>query len=266
MGIGISGGMGRRSKILTDEEVAKRKAAEEERKAKEPKKRGRKPSGITPELEDQAKREALSDAAIDSHGAIIGTQAARKGGAKSSYSYKKVEIICSMLAGGARLRDIFKLDGMPSRQTFYTWLMEHKELQELYALARDCYFAEMADEILEIADERHVYAKCDENGEVMELKVDSALVMHQALRVKARQWVLERVRPSIYGTRGNGVEITIKQDESGGSGIDALIKIGESSMHESSKLYEQINERRARMGLPLLDENGNEIIDAEIVE
>jgi hypothetical protein len=66
----------------------------------------------------------------------------------------------------------------------YYWLAEHPDFAHRYAIARACLIDDMADEIIEIADDK------------------SRDVPDRALRCAKREWWLSKMHPRKYGAGG----------------------------------------------------------------
>ncbi len=114
------------------------------------------------------------------------TVEARRCGRPTNYNLKTAEAICEQLAAGASLVAICKQAGMPSYSTAMAWLRTHDEFLQMYRLAREDQADVLADEIIEIADE----------------KVEtSEAVQRNRLRVDARKWAASKLKPRRYGDR-----------------------------------------------------------------
>lgn len=179
---------------------------------------------------------------------------------KSSCTSDIVEAVCMLLAQGASIRSISEIEGMPSKSTIYSWLLNVAEFKELYAMSEHIYLMDMAAELVEIADEKHVVVETDENG-MTEVKFSAAQVSWQANRIKVRQWLLERRLRNVYGN-APVVEQTINI---GTASLEAFAAIGEQAMAQENKLLEVVNKRRIREGMSPISMDG-EVVDAEIIE
>ena len=104
-------------------------------------------------------------------------------GRPSDYDPEMTTIICARLAEGEPLSRMCKEDGMPSIMSVYRWLDAHPEFREKYARARADQADTLADEIVEIADER----------------TSPEMINQQRLRVDARKWVASKLKPKKYG-------------------------------------------------------------------
>ena len=117
---------------------------------------------------------------------------------------KAASAILAEIAAGMSLRVACAQPGMPTTTAFMRWLAEENEegerLREQYARARARQAEAIAEELLEIADEKCVTVQHDEAGQV-EVKFDSALVQDKRLRVDTRKWLLSKLAPKKYGDK-----------------------------------------------------------------
>ena len=136
-------------------------------------------------------------------------------GRPSTFSHKLADAICASIAAGKSIRAIAKDDGMPSATSIFKWLREHDSFAEQYARAKAEQAETLADEIAEIADANPktvpVYAK---DGELLEIKIDTAFEQWRRTRIDARKWVAAKLLPKKYGERvavdhGGSIELTV---------------------------------------------------------
>lgn len=85
------------------------------------------------------------------------------------------------------------MDAGISAATFNCWCNDDVELAKQYALARTAMIDKMADEILEIADEKVI-----PTGDG---KLDNAMIQKQRLQVEARKWILSKLAPKKFGDK-----------------------------------------------------------------
>jgi hypothetical protein len=71
---------------------------------------------------------------------------------------------------------------------------------EQYARAREEQADGYADEIVAIADEPPQLVTKDD-GEDVEVSLDSAAIQRQRLRIDARKWVASKLKPKKYGDK-----------------------------------------------------------------
>ena len=99
------------------------------------------------------------------------------------------------------MREIARIDGMPSMPTVFRWLAEDKAFQEQYARAREVQADTLFEEMLEIAD--------DGSNDWMERNSDNnpgwqfngEHVQRSKLRIEARKWMAGKLRPKVYGDK-----------------------------------------------------------------
>lgn len=109
--------------------------------------------------------------------------------------------VCEHIASGKSIREIAKLDGMPSMPTVFRWLTEDKSFQERYTRARETQADTLFDEMLSIAD--------DASNDWMERngqdnpgwQFNGEHVQRSKLRIEARKWMAGKLRPKVYGDK-----------------------------------------------------------------
>ena len=117
-------------------------------------------------------------------------------GRPSEYDQAKAAEICSRLALGESLNRICKDDHMPDMSTVYRWMFANEDFRNNYARAREDQAETHADELIDLADVEPVVI--DENGK---LKIDSAWVNLQRLRIDTRKWVASKLKPKRFGDK-----------------------------------------------------------------
>jgi hypothetical protein len=135
-----------------------------------------------------------------------GKVASAKIGAPTTFSQKTADLICIMLSEGMSLREILRSDTtgvLPAQSTVYEWLLRHPSFAEQYARAREEQADTLADEIIQIADERpEVTEFLDKRtGEVLSIDLSSAYIQWQKNRIEARKWTAMKLKPKKYGDR-----------------------------------------------------------------
>ena len=124
------------------------------------------------------------------------------GGRPSIFTKEVAHILCERIALGDSLNKICKEPGMPSQSVVYEWLVRHPEFAESYTRAREEQAETHADQIIELSDATpETMPVYDRDGNVVELKLDSAWVQWQRQRIDARKWVAAKLRPKRYGDR-----------------------------------------------------------------
>lgn len=123
-------------------------------------------------------------------------------GRPSAYNQDTANIICIRIAEGESLRSICRDDYMPSQVTVYSWLFKFPEFLKQYTHAREEQAETHADEIVDIADETpETVPVYDKEGNVIELKLDSAYIAWQKNRIEARKWTAMKLKPKKYGDK-----------------------------------------------------------------
>ena len=124
-------------------------------------------------------------------------------GAPTKYSQALADAICVRLSQGESLRSIVKDDDMPSQRVVYLWLQEKPDFLQQYTRAREEQADTLADEIVDIADERpEVNELIDKKtGEVLSIDLSSSYIAWQKNRIEARKWTAMKLRPKKYGDK-----------------------------------------------------------------
>jgi len=132
----------------------------------------------------------------------VATPRKNKGGRPTIYNQDLVDRICIRLGSGESLRSICRDDDMPAQSLIYLWLNRHPEFLEQYTRAREEQAETHADEIVDIADEQPDLIEVkDKDGNVIDIKLDSAFIAWQKQRIDARKWNAAKQRPKKYGDR-----------------------------------------------------------------
>lgn len=123
---------------------------------------------------------------------------AKKRGRPSGFSQELAHKICALLAEGMTLRQVCKGPGMPHSSTVIKWALEDREgFYQHYAKAREIGYMQMADEIIDIAD--------DGSNDWMEREgrdiTNGEALNRSRLRVDTRKWLLSKALPKIYGDK-----------------------------------------------------------------
>ena len=84
--------------------------------------------------------------------------------------------------------------------TVFRWLREKPAFQEQYARAKEEAADALADEIVDIADERDGKAVMAD-GEEVAVVFDSTAVARNRLRIDARKWIAAKLKPKKYGDK-----------------------------------------------------------------
>lgn len=91
------------------------------------------------------------------------------------------DAICERLADGESLRAICRGEDMPAKSTVFKWLATNSTFADHYARARETQADSLADDIVDIADDRLLEAN------------------DKRVRIDARKWLAGKLRPKVYG-------------------------------------------------------------------
>lgn len=112
--------------------------------------------------------------------------------------------ILGRLVEGESLRKICSDEHMPTRKTFYEWLVDDANLsfRNRYAHARELQADTIIDEINDIADDatNDYMETVDEDGAVS-YRLNGENIQRSRLRIDARKWLAGKLRPKKYGDR-----------------------------------------------------------------
>src|SRR5438132_622777 len=81
-------------------------------------------------------------------------EAANARGRPSLFKTSVADVICRRLADGETLRAICSNPAMPAKATVMRWLAQHPEFRDRYARAREVQADVLAEEVIDIADDR----------------------------------------------------------------------------------------------------------------
>lgn len=119
-------------------------------------------------------------------------------GRPSIYTDELAARICERLSHGESLRSICRDDDMPDRCTVRAWALDIPKFSAQYARAREIGWSDVAEDLLDIAD--------DPTGDAV----------RDRLRVDTRKWLLSKMLPKVYGDKTQVV---------GGSETDAPVRV-----------------------------------------
>lgn len=138
-----------------------------------------------------------------------------KVGRPEVYSNEIVDKICKLIATGNKglQRLCREYKDIPHFDTMYRWLSDpakYKYFTEQYARAKELQADFLADEIIEISDEKVIGSKTihkigGKNGDVIENHTGLDQVERSKLKVEARKWTAAKLRPKKYG---NKIDVT----------------------------------------------------------
>ena len=105
-------------------------------------------------------------------------------GRPTAYTPALAAEICERMAAGESLRSICRSEHMPSEMSVRRWAIENREgFSAQYAMASETRMDCLADEIVEIADDKHGDPARDR------------------LRLDTRKWLMSKIAPKRWGDR-----------------------------------------------------------------
>ncbi len=152
-----------------------------------------------------------------------------KRGRPTVYSPELAKCICDLLATGYTLNEVCRQPDMPDDRTVREWATDPRHpFSPLYTRAREIGYHKMADDLLEIVDNsaNDWMRRAREDG-VVETVLDREHILRTEMRFKARQWLLSKALPKIYGDRLNhdvSGEIVHTTPEQRRATIEALLR------------------------------------------
>jgi hypothetical protein len=113
---------------------------------------------------------------------------------RSLYTKELAEEICRRIASGRSMNSIAADPGMPAACTVFNWARNDVDgFAAVYASARAVGYEALADQILDIADERsNDWRKIPGEG----LRFNRENIERAKLRIAARQWLFTVARPN----------------------------------------------------------------------
>lgn len=121
-------------------------------------------------------------------------------GRPTKYNKKLDDEICSRLASGESLNAICRDDHIPHRVNVMRWLLAtdkplYDDFRTNYALAREIQYQNMADDILDIADDGTNDWMGNNDEENGGYRVNGEALGRSRLRVDTRKWFMSKVLP-----------------------------------------------------------------------
>jgi hypothetical protein len=104
-------------------------------------------------------------------------------GRPSEFNAELGDRICERLADGESLRAVCRSEDMPDKVTVFRWLRTYEDFRNQYARAKDESADALADDILDIADE----------------KLEDP--QSRRVRIDARKWIASKLKPKKYGDK-----------------------------------------------------------------
>lgn len=126
-----------------------------------------------------------------------------KGGRPTVKTEANMARILALLADGMSLRAICAMDGFPDRENVRRWVDEDPDFAARYVRAREMAAEDVAEELLEIADDgrNDWMEKVNKDGECIGWMVNGEAVQRSRLRVDTRKWIASKLLPKKYGEK-----------------------------------------------------------------
>lgn len=118
-----------------------------------------------------------------------------KTGRPSDYNQETADRICSLVSEGKSARTICAIEGMPSLQTFFTWLRVHREFLEQYERAKEESTNAHMEDLQDLGDEA---VRLAQN---VDPKAAGAVVQGVKLKSDNLKWVMSKLKPKKYGDK-----------------------------------------------------------------
>lgn len=135
-----------------------------------------------------------------------GNQYAKGHGRPSLYSDELAEKICHEFATTDKgLREICEEEGMPEMRTIQRWITENESFRRKYAHARELQAEYLADQIIEIADDKHGDVMMIKRGDEEVEAENREFINRSRVKIDARKWKASKLYPKKYSER---VDIT----------------------------------------------------------
>lgn len=134
-------------------------------------------------------------------------------GRPTKYSKKLSDELCALHANGASLPEIWQMEGMPARSTFYEWLQDNEDFAECVDRARVGFIHAKLDELPSRLEDDTRDSYVDQHGrrDMVALKRDEMIAGYY-------KWLAERRLSKVYGNQ-------IKQEITGKDGADLIPQI-----------------------------------------
>src|SRR3982751_6781862 len=118
-----------------------------------------------------------------------------------AYDQTVAEQICDRIAEGEPLRQICRDEGMPAWRTVYHWMEEDADFAARIARARVAGFDAIAEECLEIADDRRFDTTTAGFGSNTYEVANTEWITRSRVRIDTRLKLLAKWSPKKYGEK-----------------------------------------------------------------
>jgi hypothetical protein len=130
-------------------------------------------------------------------------------GRNTIYSEELGDRIAYLLANGATVNEIERLEGMPDGSTIRGWALKPDHpFYPLYSRARELGYMKMADDLTDIMDNgqndwmaRQIAGMDEDDPRRVAWQVNGEHISRSRLRFEGRKWLLSKALPKIYGDK-----------------------------------------------------------------
>lgn len=114
------------------------------------------------------------------------------------------DIICELISSSTQglAKICLQNPELPTERTIMRWRLRHESFRQQYAQAKREQAELLAQEIIDIADDKTHDVLIDEDGNE---RLNTEFVARSRLRVDARKWVASKLLPKVYGDKQDDV-------------------------------------------------------------
>jgi hypothetical protein len=119
-----------------------------------------------------------------------------------------------------------------------TWVVEDREgFSPRYARAREIQAYDIADELLEIADDaRNDWMEREGGAEAVAFELNGENIQRSRVRIDTRKWLLSKMLPKVYGDKSE-VAVT---GANGGPVQSQSVTVSVNDPIEAAKVYQKL--------------------------
>jgi hypothetical protein len=124
-------------------------------------------------------------------------------GRPSAFTQETADAICLLLAEGLSLREVCRMDDMPSKSMVMRWLNQNESFRDQYARAKAAGIEVLAEDLLDIADDgqNDWMERLGPDGQPAGWVFNGEAARRSQIRIDARKWLLSKLVPKKYGDR-----------------------------------------------------------------
>lgn len=121
--------------------------------------------------------------------------------AHSTFTQEWADRICELIMEGNSIRQIARMEDMPSGVTIHKWLNQFDDFAKQYARACEVRAEGVFDEIFDIADDAHNDWMERHGDDDAGWVANGEHIQRSRLRIDARKWALSKMAPKKYGDK-----------------------------------------------------------------